>query len=417
MHEDLWFHWEDKPLILADPNLLYPATERQGYVTPVELKPGHMAGQTLHIPEAFGAVYAYFPTYGAVDSSVTLTLRRDGPTGAQVTTQRFSGIVDNGRLVLAVPEAQPPGVYYLEARDASGTLGWWSSLTDERSDGRAFLDGQAVPGDRSAGYFPWDATLHAIQSCFTFRKPQPDYFQGPTGANQWAWLEVYPQHVFRNSRGEKEQMAVGAAQNAVGNRLGCMSEPGARGRSFHAGQPSIEPDSVLYGHNVQEQWERALQEDPQTVFVTGWNEWIAGRFDEFGGVRNPPMFVDQFDQEHSRDIEPMRGGHGDNYYYQFVHYVRRYKGVPAIPPVTPKNILIDGEFTDWRDVTPEYADTVGDPVHRQHAGWGSAGPYVNQTGRNDIVAAKACFDAQHVYFYVRRASRFHLLPIRTGCCC
>jgi hypothetical protein len=25
------------------------------------------------------------------------------------------------------------------------------------------------------------------------------------------------------------------------------------------------------------------------------------------------MFVDQFDQEHSRDIEPMRGGHGDDY--------------------------------------------------------------------------------------------------------
>ena len=30
------------------------------------------------------------------------------------------------------------------------------------------------------------------------------------------------------------------------------------------------------------------------------------------------MFVDQFDQEHSRDIEPMKGGHGDNYYYQMV---------------------------------------------------------------------------------------------------
>src|SRR5205823_4193522 len=27
---------------------------------------------------------------------------------------------------------------------------------------------------------------------FTFRKPQPDYFQGPTGPDQWGWLEVYP---------------------------------------------------------------------------------------------------------------------------------------------------------------------------------------------------------------------------------
>ena len=41
----------------------------------------------------------------------------------------------------------------------------------------------------------------------------------------------------------------------------------------------------------------------------------------------PVMFVDEFDQEHSRDIEPMKGGHGDNYYYQMVDYIRRYKGL------------------------------------------------------------------------------------------
>ena len=29
-----------------------------------------------------------------------------------------------------------------------------------------------------------------ILEFFTFRKPQPDYFQGPTGPNQWGWLEV-----------------------------------------------------------------------------------------------------------------------------------------------------------------------------------------------------------------------------------
>jgi hypothetical protein len=69
------------------------------------------------------------------------------------------------------------------------------------------------------------------------------------------------------------------------------------------------PDSPLWGplhgFNVGEQWERALAEDPRFIFVTGWNEWIAGRFNKFGGIRLPVMFVDQFDQEHSRDIEPM----------------------------------------------------------------------------------------------------------------
>ena len=144
-----------------------------------------------------------------------------------------------------------------------------------------------------------------------------------------------------------------------------------------------------------------MKEDPQAVFVTGWNEWIAGRFDEFNGIKTPPMFVDQFDHEHSRDIEPMQGGHGDSYYYQFVNYVRRYKGVPAIEPVSPQSISLDGQFDDWRTVSPEFPDTVGDPVHRNHVGWGDAGPYVNQTGRNDIVVAKVSYDQQYVHFYVR----------------
>ena len=62
--------------------------------------------------------------------------------------------------------------------------------------------------------------------------------------------------------------------------------------------------------------------------VTGWNEWIAGRWGKPGG---PVEFVDQFDEEYSRDIEPMKGGHGDNYYYQLVANVRRYKGADPLP--------------------------------------------------------------------------------------
>ncbi len=40
-----------------------------------------------------------------------------------------------------------------------------------------------------------------VRDRFTFRKPQPDYFVGPTGPDQWGWLEVYPQHVFTNAAG------------------------------------------------------------------------------------------------------------------------------------------------------------------------------------------------------------------------
>jgi hypothetical protein len=72
--------------------------------------------------------------------------------------------------------------------------------------------------------------------------------------------------------------------------------------------------------------------------------------------------------------------------------------------MSPHAMTIDGKFADWKNVRPEYADTVGDPVHRHHGGWGKAGPYVNNTGRNDIISAKVCCDATHVYFYVRTRS-------------
>jgi hypothetical protein len=89
--------------------------------------------------------------------------------------------------------------------------------------------------------------------------------------------------------------------------------------------------------------------------VTGWNEWIAGRW---GKPDGPLVFVDQLDQEFSRDIEPMRGGHGDNYYLQLVANVRRYKGAPSLPARPgPATIRLEGPFDQWREVRPLYLPT------------------------------------------------------------
>ncbi len=238
---------------------------------------------------------------------------------------------------------------------------------------------------------------------FSFRKPMPSYFAGPSGPNQWGWLEVYPQHVFRNALGEAEQMTVGVAQNAVEGRLGSMSESkGACGRSYHSGHKSEDPDAVFWGLNFEEQAKRALEVDPKFIFITGWNEWVAMRLPEFAGVREPVMFVDQFNHEYSRDIEPMKGGHRDHYYYQMVSFIRRFKGVRPLPmPSSPKTITVDGDFSDWRDVAPEFRHHIGSAVHRSHPGWGDAGTYVNTTGRNDLVLLKVARDDSNLYFYVK----------------
>lgn len=242
-----------------------------------------------------------------------------------------------------------------------------------------------------------------VKGFFTFRKPQPDYFQGPTGPDQWSWLEVYPQHVFRNSEGVAEQMSVGVGQNAIlPNRCAAFTEKGTHGRSWHDGAEDTKPGAVNLGLNFKEQFERALEIDPEFIFITGWNEWVALNLSEFNGVSKPPMFVDEFTQEYSRDIEPMRGGHWDNYYYQMVDYIRRFKGARPVPKASPpKTIKIDGKFDDWKGVLPEYRDDIGDTMHRDHPGWGSAGHYTNNTGRNDFVSLKVARDSKFIYFYAR----------------
>ena len=237
---------------------------------------------------------------------------------------------------------------------------------------------------------------------FTFRKPEPSYFVGPSGPNQWGWLEAYPQHIFYDDAGKPEQMVVGIGQNAHDGRLSAFSVANTYGRSWHNGKKDERPGAVNFGFNVMEQWKRALEVDPEFIFITGWNEWIAMRMDEFAGEREPVMLVDEFTQEYSRDIEPMKGGHSDSYYYQMVNYIRRFKGARAIPVAGPKKTIRIGEgFADWRGVTPEFRDEIGDTAHRDHPGYDDVGRYVNATGRNDFILLKVARDEKNVYFYAR----------------
>jgi hypothetical protein len=241
-----------------------------------------------------------------------------------------------------------------------------------------------------------------LKRFFTFRMPIPDYYSGPFAADQWGWLEVSPQHVFRNSNGEAEEVTVGVGQNGTNKQLSAFSEDDTHGRSWHDGKRDTRKNAVAYGFNFQEQWDRALKIDPEFVFVTEWNEWTAMRLDSFNGVDKPVMFADLFTEESSRDIEPMKGGHGDDYYMQLVANVRKFKGAAPVPIASaPKTIRIGGDFSEWNDVHPEFRSDVNDMTQRDHRGYGSAGPYIDKTGRNNIVACKVARDRKNIYFYVR----------------
>jgi hypothetical protein len=224
----------------------------------------------------------------------------------------------------------------------------------------------------------------------------------------WHWEATYPQpYGYTDDSGRAEQVNVSVAQNlrASDGRPTNMSVGNGRGRSFHDGARDLAPGALDRGGNFQEQWKRVFDLEPPFAMVTGWNEWIAGRW---GEPDSTVEFVDQFDREFSRDIEPMQGGHGDSYYYQLVANVRRYKGISAIPKASsPRSIDLDVGFESWKDVAPEFVDDAGDTSPRDHDGAGGT-HFVNRSGRNDLVACKVARDERHVFFYAR--TRADLTP-------
>lgn len=244
-----------------------------------------------------------------------------------------------------------------------------------------------------------------IRSFFTFRPGQPDYRRGPSRPDHWGWLEVAPQHGYVElAPGQFEQVTVGVAQNATDVLApAAMNDPkGSYGRSYTKTRGfSTDPNDTGRGLNFQEQWDIALQMDPELIFVTGWNEWIAGRYKEWQGTEN--AFPDECNNELSRDIEPMKGGFADNYYYQLVANIRRYKGVrPPAPSSQPQTIDIDGRFDSWTAVQPEFRHHKGSTMHRDHRGYGKT-LYQDASGRNDFTLAKVARDAESLYFYVETA--------------
>lgn len=251
-----------------------------------------------------------------------------------------------------------------------------------------------------------------IANFFTFRPGQPDYVDGPTRNDHWAWLENYPQHGYVPlNNGKFEQVAVGVAQNAGPSTNGHCSAfnlPGTYGRSFSK-RNGFDPrvDGYLYGWNFQEQWDRAFELDPELIFVTGWNEYIAGQWlpkDSWTG--DPFSFVDQFDWIHSRDIEPNKGwgDQGDVYYQQLIDNVRKFKGLDPPAKVSEAKTIKIGKENEWDDVFPQFKHYAGNTMHRDHRGRYSE-YYTNYSGRNDIVEARVARDKANVFFYVETAEK------------
>ena len=257
-----------------------------------------------------------------------------------------------------------------------------------------------------------------IKSFFSWRAGQPEYLVAGTAAKQWGWLSTYPQALYSPTgakglkKGEVEQMSVGVAvnHNYVTHEITAMNGENVMGRSYTSDYPDRYekegPDASLWGYQFAEQFNYALEVDPEVIFVTGWNEWHAWRQPNPWGGANSQVnnaLVDQFDNEHSRDLEPTKGELKDHYYYQFVNFARQYKGVNPIPePSFAATIDLGAGQEQWKDVAPYYEAYANNTGDRKSSGYGNY-KYTETSGRNDLIGAQVARDDEYVYFNVECA--------------
>ena len=257
-----------------------------------------------------------------------------------------------------------------------------------------------------------------IKSFFTWRAGQPEYRVSSTAAKTWGWLSVYPQALYSSTgnkgiqKGDIEQMSVGVAvnHNYVTKEITAMNGEHVMGRSYTSDYPDRYekegPSASLWGYQFAEQFNYALEVDPEVLFVTGWNEWHAWRQpDPWGGANSKVnnALVDQFDNEFSRDLEPTKGELKDHYYYQFVNFARQYKGARAIPePSVSATIDLGAGQAQWKDVAPYYEAYANNTGDRKSSGYGNL-KYTETSGRNDLIGAQVARDDEYVYFNVECA--------------
>ncbi|MBO9618278.1 MAG: hypothetical protein J7539_04510 [Niabella sp.] len=248
-----------------------------------------------------------------------------------------------------------------------------------------------------------EAAGTSYQSFFTFREAQ--WPNVPAVTNGWPWISFTRKpEVYMNTHGEKEIANVSVAQHPdpAAGMGGSAFYGNTRnwGRSYHNNHPGNPAKDIRYGYNIQEQWDAVLKEQLPFIFVTGWNEWIAGRWKSTDGDPRHSYFCDQASPEYSREIEPTRtAGLNDNYYMQLVNNIRRYKGVEKNRSSAPvKNM---NGLSSWKKIALVYTDYTGDTKPRNHPGAQSAPlvSYTNTTGRNDFRLMKVAHGKTKIFFY------------------
>lgn len=186
---------------------------------------------------------------------------------------------------------------------------------------------------------------------------------------------------------------------------------GRSSRGWNEAEFSIDEDWES-GKNIEDQWDSVFRyeengKEVEMVTVSAWNEWLAWKYNPAG---DSILYVDNFNNQFSRDLEMDRDYYQDNFYLQLVRNVRKYKYGAAKDDYEWEEKTVSS-LSDFDKVQAKYKDFVGDARVRDFYGFdirtGSKEAnllgswYTDTSNRNDIVETAIVHDGKNVYLRIQ----------------
>lgn len=234
-----------------------------------------------------------------------------------------------------------------------------------------------------------------ILDFFSFKRPE-----WPTEYNSYKdslpWIEwQYPAPV----HGDVINVSV-AAHPALPMSASLTQGALNFGRGWSVKENKNVHEDAEKGTYFQSCWDTAIKEDPDMVFVTGWNEWVASKFEYNGEF----ALVDLCNDEFSRDAEMMRGGYEDNFYMQLCKNIKEYKSAYLTDTrVKSEEISIPmiEDTTEWNKVKSVFKSVGRDNTPRASIGAVPSVRYEQSAARNNIYEIRVTENETHLFFYIK----------------
>lgn len=261
-------------------------------------------------------------------------------------------------------------------------------------DGKPMIVGFTKPEDHT-DFGLLEPLSEEILNFFTFMRPQwPDK---PVYEDSLPWIEwTYPAPV----HGGRVINVCVASHPQLPMSFSITRGAKNWGRGWNVATQQNESENAIKGTFFQSTWDVAIEKDPPMVFVTGWNEWVAGKFEYEGEY----VLVDCANMEFSRDAEMMKGGYNDAFYIQLAANIRRYKGISVknAAPFKSERVTVnlDNDFSEWEDVKAVFREVGSVNEPRDFLGAVPSIRYKMDAARNNVTEVRVAQDEENIYFYI-----------------